>query len=319
MASAADPDAAVDLRGVTKRYAPKPAPTALDGIDLRVGRGEIFGLLGPNGAGKTTTVGIATTRVRPTSGSVRVGGVDAVADPPGVKSRIGVVTQFNTLDRACRVWENLYFHGRFFGLAANDARRRSDELLDAFELGDRAGSMVPELSGGLARRVQVACALVHHPEVLFLDEPTTGLDPQSRIALWEAVERLRQDEGVTVVLTTHYIEEADRLCDRVAIMDRGRILVCDEPDAIKRDVDASTLVTLRLSEPDADAVARIRALTGVRSVDTDDALLRVRVSGVDGIVPHVVEAVGLHLRDVSVAEPSLETAFIALTGRGLRE
>ena len=313
------PHRAVDLTGVTKRYAPDPAPIALDGIDLRVEEGEIFGLLGPNGAGKTTTVGVATTRVKPTSGSVRVGGVDAVADPAGVKRRIGVVTQFNTLDRACRVWENLYFHGRFFGVAAGEARQRSTELLAAFGLTDRAGSMVPELSGGLARRVQLACALVHHPRVLFLDEPTTGLDPQSRIALWEAVERLRHEEGVTIVLTTHYIEEADRLCDRVAIMDRGRILVCDTPGAIKRDVDASTLVTLRLATSDADVVARIRALAGVRSVDADDTLVRVRVAGIDGVVPEVVAAVGRHLRDVSVAEPSLETAFIALTGRGLRE
>jgi ABC-2 type transport system ATP-binding protein len=313
------PQNALDLEGVTKRYAPPPAQNAVDGIDLHVPFGEIFGLLGPNGAGKTTTVGIATTRVRPTAGRVRVAGVDAVADPAGAKQHIGVVTQFNTLDRACSVAENLYFHGRFFGLSGRDARARCAFLLDAFELDERRDAMVPQLSGGLARRVQLACALVHRPEILFLDEPTTGLDPQSRIALWEAVERMRDHEGMTVVLTTHYIEEADRLCSRVAIMDRGRILVCDEPDAIKRDAGSATVVTLRLSEPDPAVTARIAALPGVRSADGDGVLVRVNVADQDGTVPHVVAAAGDRLKDVAVERPSLETAFIALTGRGLRE
>ena len=314
-----DPQNALDLEGVTKRYAPPPAPNAVDGIDLHVPHGEIFGLLGPNGAGKTTTVGIATTRVRPTAGTVRVAGVDAVADPAGAKRHIGVVTQFNTLDRACSVAENLYFHGRFFGLSGREARVRCAFLLDAFELGERSDAMVPQLSGGLARRVQLACALVHRPEILFLDEPTTGLDPQSRIALWEAVERMRDHEGMTVVLTTHYIEEADQLCGRVAIMDRGRILVCDEPDAIKRDAGSATVVTLRLSEPDPAMAARLAALPGVRSADGDGVLVRVNVADGDGTVPQVVAAAGDRLKDVAVERPSLETAFIALTGRGLRE
>jgi ABC-2 type transport system ATP-binding protein len=170
------PQNALDLEGVTKRYAPPPAQNAVDGIDLHVPFGEIFGLLGPNGAGKTTTVGIATTRTRPAVGRTRVAGVDAVADPAGAKRHIGVVTQFNTLDRACSVAENLYFHGRFFGLSGREARARCAFLLDAFELDERRDAMVPQLSGGLARRVQLACALVHRPEILFLDEPTTGLD-----------------------------------------------------------------------------------------------------------------------------------------------
>ncbi len=318
MTSAPPPEPALELVGAAKRYAPPPAPMAVDGIDLRVEHGDIFGLLGPNGAGKTTTVGIATTRVRPTAGTVRVAGVNVVRDPAGAKRHIGVVTQFNTLDRACTVGENLYFHGRFFGLSRQEARDAARRLLGDFELGERADAMVPELSGGLARRVQLACALVHHPEVLFLDEPTTGLDPQSRIALWETVERLRDTEGVTVVLTTHYIEEADRLCDRVAIMDHGRILVCDAPEAIKHDADAATVVTLRLAGPDPDAAGRIAAVAGVRSADGDGELVRVRVTGAEGVVPQVVAAAGPALRDVSVAEPSLETAFIALTGRELR-
>jgi ABC-2 type transport system ATP-binding protein len=306
----------LDLRDVVKRYAPD-APNAVDGIDLAVARGEIFGLLGPNGAGKTTTIGIATTRVKPTSGTVIVTGVDVRAHPSVAKRHIGVVTQFNTLDRACTVEENLYFHGRFFGMPRQTAHGRAARLLESFGIGDRARTMVAELSGGLARRTQLACALMHHPEVLFLDEPTTGLDPQSRMALWESVRGLRESEGMAVVLTTHYIEEADALCDRVAVMNSGKILVCDTPERIKRDSGDGVLVTLRLRAADPALAERLRALPGVGAVDAADDTIRVHVTGTDGIVPQVVALAGADLRDLAVAEPSLETAFIALTGRAL--
>lgn len=306
----------LELRNVVKRYAPD-APNAVDGIDLDVGRGEIFGLLGPNGAGKTTTIGIATTRVRPTSGTVVVNGVDVRAHPSIAKRHIGVVTQFNTLDRACTVEENLYFHGRFFGMPRRAAHARAAALLDRFGIGDRGRTMVAELSGGLARRTQLACALMHDPEVLFLDEPTTGLDPQSRMALWESVRDLRAAEGMAVVLTTHYIEEADALCDRVAVMNAGTILVCDTPAAIKRNFGDGVLVTLRLREPNPALAARLRELDGVGAVDQDETTIKVHVTAADGVVPHVVALAGADLRDLAVAEPSLETAFIALTGKGL--
>ncbi len=311
-----DAPLSLDLRQVVKRYEPD-APNAVDGIDLAVGHGEIFGLLGPNGAGKTTTIGIATTRVRPTSGTVMVTGVDVCAHPSVAKRHIGVVTQFNTLDRACTVEENLYFHGRFFGMSRRSAHSRAAALLERFGIGERGRTMVSALSGGLARRTQLACALMHDPDVLFLDEPTTGLDPQSRMALWDSVRGLQESEGMSVVLTTHYIEEADALCDRVAIMNAGSILVCDTPDQIKHDFGDGVLVTLRLRQANDRLAAQLRDTDGVLAVDPDDDVIRVHVSAADGIVPQVVALAGPDLRDLAVAEPSLETAFIALTGRAL--
>jgi ABC-2 type transport system ATP-binding protein len=306
----------LDLRHVVKQYV-ADAPNAVDGIDLQVAHGEIFGLLGPNGAGKTTTIGIATTRVRPTSGTVIVAGVDVVAHPSVAKRNIGVVTQFNTLDRACTVEENLYFHGRFFGMSRRTARARTRTLLDRFGIGDRGPTMVANLSGGLARRTQLACALMHDPAVLFLDEPTTGLDPQSRMALWDSVQELREAEGMAVILTTHYIEEADALCDRVAIMNAGTVLVCDTPERIKRQSSDGVLVTLRLRAPNPGLAVRLASIPGVSSVDPTDDVIRVHVIGVDGVIPQVVTLAGADLRDLAIAEPSLETAFIALTGRAL--
>jgi ABC-2 type transport system ATP-binding protein len=197
------------------------------------------------------------------------------------------------------------------------AHARAQSLLTSFGIGDRGRTMVAELSGGLARRTQLACALMHHPQVLFLDEPTTGLDPQARIALWESVRNLRAAEGMAVVLTTHYIEEADALCDRVAVMNNGKVLVCDTPDQIKRDSGDGVLVTLRLRHANPALAEQLRALDGVGAVDPDDDVIRVHVIAGDGVVPHVVALAGADLRDLVVAEPSLETAFIALTGRAL--
>src|SRR6266576_2810742 len=191
---------------------------AVDHLDLSVHRGEIFGLLGPNGAGKTTTAGMLTTRVIPTSGGAYVAGIDVVAHPAVAKQVIGVVPQTNTLDRALDVFENLYFHGRFFGMSAKTAKSAANDMLDKFRLHDRAHAPVLALSGGMAQRLMVARAIMHRPSILFLDEPTAGLDPQSRIALWEILAELHA-EGQTILRTTHYMEEADQLRDRVAIMD----------------------------------------------------------------------------------------------------
>jgi ABC-2 type transport system ATP-binding protein len=308
---------ALELDRLVKRYA-KDAPNAIDGIDLAVEHGELFGLLGPNGAGKTTTVGIATTRVAPTAGTALVNGIDVVDDPARAKSSLGVVTQFNTLDRACTVRENLVFHCRFFGSSSREALRRADELLDRFRLADRSAEMVTALSGGLAQRLQVARAIAHRPTIVFLDEPTAGLDPQSRLALWDVLADLRAEEGLTVVLTTHWMEEAERFCDRVAIIDRGRILVCDAPESLKRVHGELTIATLGFVDQAAarHAVPQLRALG---AVDEDGATVRVRTSTGAGAVPGLVNAAGPGLRDLSLAEPSLETVFISLTGRELRE
>ena len=285
-----------------------------------VRRGELFGLLGPNGAGKSTTVGVCTTRIRPTTGQVLVEGLDAVAEPARVKRRIGVVTQDNTLDRACTLRENLLYHCRYFGWSRRDAGARADELLTRFRLAERADAFPMQISGGMAQRLQVARAIAHRPSVLFLDEPTAGLDPQSRIALWELVEELRGD-GLTVVLTTHYMEEAESLCDRVAIIDHGRLLVDDTPERLIATHGTDARVDLRFADPPPDAVVdRVAALPGVDDVRRDGTGIRLHSDDRDGLLAEVVAATaGADLIDVSRSGSNLEAVFIALTGRDLRE
>ncbi len=311
----------VEIVDLHKLYGGKQPVKAVDGIDLCVARGELYGLLGPNGAGKTTTISIATTRAIPTAGTVRIAGVDVVAKPAEARRSIGVVPQYNTLDRACTVAENIQFHCLYFGMSRSDARARTAELLDQFRLTDRAKAYPQQLSGGLAQRVQIARAIAHRPDVLFLDEPSAGLDPQSRIAMWDAVRGLR-DQGITVVLTTHYMEEADELCDRLAIIDHGRILVEDTPAALKATVGGDKIYELHLSDPTAldTLTAALQAVEGVNRVEPMDAGLRVLAGTHDGLLAHVVTTANRYgLRDVSTAEPSLETVFIRLTGRELRE
>ena len=235
----------VEIEALTKIYESKLRVVAVDGIDLELKQGEIFGLLGPNGAGKTTTISIATTRTLPTSGAVRIAGIDVVKHPAHARRHIGVVPQFNTLDRSLSVYENLYFHCRYFGFSHSQAKSRSLELLDQFLLTERKSVMPSQLSGGLAQRVQIARAIAHRPAVLFLDEPSAGLDPQSRLAMWTAVEGLR-NEGITVLLTTHYMEEADALADRVAIIDYGRVLALGSPEKLKVTFGAQTMFDFKL-------------------------------------------------------------------------
>lgn len=312
--------AALRLAGVHKTYPGSPEVRAVDGIDLEVAPGEMFGLLGPNGAGKTTTVGMCTTRILPTQGRIEVAGLDVVAEPARVKRRIGVVTQANTLDRSLTLHENLALHCRYFGWSARRSRARADELLERFRLTERADAFPTQISGGMAQRLQVARAIAHEPDVLFLDEPTAGLDPQSRLALWELVGELRRD-GLTVVLTTHYMEEADQLCDRVAIIDHGRVLVCDTPERLKAEHGAGMVVDLHLSAQADDALLdRLRAVTGVTDADRIASGVRVLARDTDGLLARVV-SVADHagLSDLSVTGASLEAVFIALTGRDLRE
>ena len=295
---------------------------AVDGLDLEVEPGEIFGLLGPNGAGKTTTAGMLTTRVIPTSGRAYVGGIDVVAHPALAKQIIGIVSQQNTLDRQLTVWENLYFHGRLFGIPAKESRRTATDLLAQFQLEKWAKASVYALSGGMAQRLMVARAIFHRPAVLFLDEPTAGLDPQSRLALWDTLRQLNAD-GQTILLATHYMEEADQLCGRVAIMDHGKILALDTPAALKQEVDADTIVTVTTTG-DADRLAQVltERIPGVTRTRPTDGGVELHVKGTDRLLPTVVsaaEAAGFPVLDLSVAEPTLETVFINLTGKELRE
>ena len=311
----------VEISGLRKVYSGTNPVTAVDGIDLSVRAGELFGLLGPNGAGKTTTISIATTRALPTAGSVRIAGIDVVAHPAIARRSIGVVPQYNTLDRSCTVSENIYFHCLFFGMTRAEANARTAQLLEQFRLSDKAKAYPQALSGGLAQRLQIARAIAHRPKVLFLDEPSAGLDPQSRIAMWTAVRGLRS-EGITVVLTTHYMEEADELCDRLAIIDHGKILVEDTPSALKASVGGDKIYELRLDAETEKAPLqqRLEQLNGVTGVEPIEGGLRVLAKGQDGLLAGVVTtANGFGLRDVMTTEPSLETVFIRLTGRDLRE
>jgi daunorubicin resistance ABC transporter ATP-binding subunit len=317
--------AAIGTEGLRKTYKSSRGDVeAVRGIDLNVPQGEFFGLLGPNGAGKSTTIGMLTTLIAPTGGRAWVAGHDVVKNPVAVKRRIGVVTQNNTLDMQLTVQENLEFRSRFFGLSLGAARKRAVQLIDAFGLSDRGKAMADQLSGGQARRLMIARALVHQPDVLFLDEPTAGLDPQTRVNLWDILKVLH-DQGQTILLTTHYMEEAEALCDKVAVVDHGKILAEGSVDQLLADSGAQTIVTVRYEEPVPDGLADLAGLAerpGVTKVEADGDQLRVFSADPEGLLGDLVSigaANGLHVRDASAAKPSLETAFLALTGREYRE
>jgi ABC-2 type transport system ATP-binding protein len=250
-----------------------------------------------------------------------VAGIDVVHQPALAKQNIGVVTQTNTLDRSLNVWENLYFHGRYFGMSAKDAKAESDRLLEQFRLTEKTKADVNSLSGGLAQRLMVARSIMHRPSVLFLDEPTAGLDPQSRLSLWETIQDLNR-QGQTVLLTTHYMEEADQLCRRVAVMDHGRILALDTPQELKRTVDADTVVTVQADGDQEALAAALHNVAGATHVVETPHGIQAHVRGGQGMLQRVLsaaESAGFAVNDIAVAEPTLETVFITLTGKDLRE
>ncbi|MFY9815000.1 MAG: ATP-binding cassette domain-containing protein [Dehalococcoidales bacterium] len=314
-------DEVIRCEKLTKRYHDGNI-LAVDQLDMTVHHGEIFGLLGPNGAGKTTTVGMLTTLVVPTGGKAVVAGIDVVAHPALVKQVIGVVAQTNNLDRALTVWENLYYHGLFFGMKSRESREAADKLLVDFRLSERGKAEVMAISGGMAKRLQVARALMHKPSVLFLDEPTAGLDPQARLALWEILNKLHA-EGQTILLTTHYMEEADAICDRLAIMDHGHILAVNTPKGLKESVGADSIVTISATG-NLDALAKLLQdkIEGATKALRVDGTIKLHIKGVSGVLPKVVsvaEQGGFNITDLSVAEPTLENVFINLTGKELRD
>ena len=319
-------DLAVEVSDLVKRYPGRPV-NAVDGISFTVGRGEVFGLLGPNGAGKTTTIGVLTTRVLPTSGTASVAGVDVAADPVTARSRLSVVPQRSNLDRALTARQNLVFHAAYHGVGRAERNRRADALLEQLGLGGRGGDKVDDYSGGMAQRLLIARALMHAPQVVFLDEPSTGLDPQARLFVWDRIRELREG-GVTVVLTTHDMDEAAALSDRVGIMDHGRLLALDTPVALTRSLPGSATLDIdvaRSPEDTDDAVLAALAPLAERVEQVADGSgLRARLylSGdAAALVGPVSEALGARharLTGVRIGEPSLEDVFLSLTGRELR-
>ena len=300
-----------------------PMPTgevvALQALDLDIDEGEFFGLLGPNGAGKTTTIGILTTRVVATAGSARVSGVAVATDAVRVRTHIGVVPQRPNPDRSLNALENLIYHAAYFGIPQSTAQSRARELMKRLDIADKAQAKVDQLSGGQQQRLMIARALIHEPDVLFLDEPTVGLDPQARLDLW-AILRDLHNQGRTIVMTTHYMEEADRLCDRIGIVDRGKLLALDTPARLKERAPGGTLIELQL---DADAQPLIPAVTGLEGVlraEAQGTVLRAyseRGGRIISPLIQLVEEAGMHVRNIGLTEPSLETLFVSLTGRKL--
>ena len=306
----------------SKRKQPKPEIVALDGISLDISPGEIFGLLGPNGAGKSTTVGVLTTRVRPTSGQAWIAKHDVWKEQVAVKRLIGVVAQRPNLDFSLTAREILLFHGAYFGLGSQERAKRAEALLDRFKLRDRADQMVRGFSGGMMQRLSIARAMVHDPQILFLDEPSAGLDPQTRLLLWEII-REYNHSGKTILLTTHNMEEADVLCQRLAIIDHGRVIALGTPGELKASVPGGFLLRLRFGHHSPDLLQRLQALAGVREVratDHDGADLYADRGG--SLVPEIANlasAARVELCDVHISEPSLENLFLHHTGRSLRE
>jgi ABC-2 type transport system ATP-binding protein len=325
----------IEVVDLVKCY-PKAPVNAVDGVSFAVAAGEVFGLLGPNGAGKTTTVGMLTTRVRPTSGIARIGGVDVLQDPVGARQQLAVVPQRSNLDRSISIRDNLIFHAAYHGMPAREREERADELLDQFGLLDRAKDKPDFFSGGQSQRVMIARALTHEPRVLFLDEPTTGLDPAARLFVWDRLRELR-DSDVTLILTTHDMDEAALLADRVAIMDHGRLLAVDTPEALIDSLEGEGTLELAADLPaDGAVVDALATLAGVERVEQVHAAANGDASGAEPepfrarlyltgdaallVAPAaaVLADHDLALQDVKLGAPTLEDVFIHHTGRTLR-
>ncbi len=299
---------------------------AVRGVDLTVGKGEIVGFLGPNGAGKTTTLRMLTTLLRPTAGTATVAGSDLLRDPAGVRRRIGYVPQAigvtaGGTDPNCTVGEELTIQGRVYRLPAADTAARATMLTSQLELTGLESRLCKTLSGGQRRRLDVALGLIHSPAVVFLDEPTTGLDPQSRSNLWDHIRDLREKLGATIFLTTHYLEEADALCDRVLVIDHGKIIAEGVPDELKRQISGD-VVTLSVSGEPADAKAILGEHPGVREISMDGRAIRMTVEHGEEALPGMLRALdaqGITLESIQLARPTLDDVFLTLTGRSLRD
>jgi ABC-2 type transport system ATP-binding protein len=317
---------AVEVEALVKRY-PKAPVNAVDGVTFSVERGEVFGLLGPNGAGKTTTIGILTTRVRRTDGVARVGGIDVSRDPVRARTQLAVVPQRMNLDRSLSIRQNLIFHAAYHRVPSAERNRSADELLELFGLRDRADDKPDFVSGGQSQRIMIARAMMHTPQVLFLDEPSTGLDPAARLFVWDRIRDLRA-RGTTIVITTHDMDEAAELAERVGIMDHGKLLALDRPAALTRGLPGKTTLEIALAGADGNLDAAVEALERLDGVERLERLegrdghMRLYVAGDAPLmvapVAGALAGFGITLSDVKIGEPSLEDVFINLTGRALR-
>ena len=302
----------IQAQGLVKRYGELEA---VRGIDLEVQAGEIFGFLGPNGAGKSTTISILCTLLTPTAGTARVAGIDVMHDPAGVRQRIGLVFQDPSLDDQLTGRENLEFHAFIYSVPASVRRQRIDEMLELMQLTERAGSQVRTYSGGMKRRLEIARGMLHQPQILFLDEPTLGLDPQTRQSIWNHLNELRSRKGITIFMTTHYMDEAE-YCDRIAIIDLGKIVALGTPDELKAMVGGD-VVTITSSKPEAAAL-EIKELLGV-TPSRDDGTLRMEVSDGKAFVPRLVRELMAPVDTVTLRRPSLDDVFLKLTGHVIRD
>ncbi len=307
---------AIQVDKLTKKFGDF---TAVDAVSFDIKKGEIFGLLGPNGAGKTTTISMLSTLLKPTSGKALVNGIDIEGDQDGVRKSIGIVFQDQSLDEELTAWENMDFHGRLYRIPKNVREERTTELLHLVELHDRKDSLVKTFSGGMRRRLEIARGLLHEPAVLFLDEPTLGLDPQTRNHLWDYIHTLNKTKGITIILTTHYMDEADRLCDRIAIIDKGTIIAMDTPEELKKHVGGDVVTVL---SPDSERIAAEISAPWISGADQHNGQVTIRLESAE---KHIAELIGLfgkngyEISSVSLRKPTLEDAFLYYTGKTIRE
>jgi ABC-2 type transport system ATP-binding protein len=315
------PDPIIRIRNLSKIFAGAKEVIAVQDVSADVEKGEIFGLLGPNGAGKTTLIRILTTLMRPTSGRAFVGPYEVTDEPEKVRSIIGVCPQTGTLDPELTAWENLDFYGKLLGMEDPERNRRIPELLDMIGLQNRAHSLVSTFSGGMKRKLEIVRAFIHHPLILFLDEPTIGLDPESRREVWEQVRNLKA-EGTTIILTTHYMDEAEHLCDRVALMDMGKLIILDTPDNLKKAMPEGDLIEMRTEGTTEELLHGLRSLPRVLNVRESGNLVRISARDGSGTLPDIIsvfEKNGKKIAGISIHSPSLEDVFIYFTGRRLSE
>ncbi len=302
----------IEVAGLTKRFGPL---TAVDDVSFDVEDGQVFGFLGPNGAGKTTTINVLCTLMRPTAGSARVAGFDVVTQRTAVRQSIGLVFQDASLDEQLTATENLRFHAHVYDVPASERAGRIEELLRVVGLWDRRDALVRTYSGGMKRRLEIARGILHHPRVLFLDEPTLGLDPQTREHIWDYILDLRRSRNVTIFMTTHYMEEAEH-CDRIAIIDQGKVQALDTPDALKRMVGVD-IVTVEVDNP-VGVIAEVRSRYGLEP-RADGRRLRLEVEAGAEFIPRLVRELGAAVKSVDLHRPTLDDVFLRLTGRAIRE